>query len=404
MAWIEKREGRKKPYRVHFKDKFSGKKRNKSFVKRKGAQAFLETVGSDENVIVNSDTTVTVFMAMQRWYSLCTTTGRNGRPPVEESTSEKYDLHRRILNGIIGERKLAELSKKDCNDLRDELLTRYSRPYAKKILTSFKSALLQAVSDDVIPKSSARDTNIQISSREKKANQITIPSLEEIGLVTNAIEQLMRDNNQQIRLAWKRYGPLFFTMLYTGMRPSETRGLAWSSINWDKKLIVIEQRADNKGNLGALKSASGYRSIPVADDVLHKLKEWQEDCPSNQLNLVFPNFRGNVESLSNITNRGWYVLCRKAGLTYTDENGKLKPRYNLYSLRHTKASIEIALNRSPKRIQTVMGHANIRITMDTYGHLFEDDWLQDDPNEIAALIKMGAQRAPKNSQITDIIN
>jgi integrase len=28
---------------------------------------------------------------------------------------------------------------------------------------------------------------------------------------------------------------------------------------------------------------------------------------------------------------------------------------------------------NPKRVQTIMGHANIQITFDTYGHLFRDD-------------------------------
>jgi integrase len=27
---------------------------------------------------------------------------------------------------------------------------------------------------------------------------------------------------------------------------------------------------------------------------------------------------------------------------------------------------------APKRIQTVMGHANVALTFDLYGHLFED--------------------------------
>ena len=93
--------------------------------------------------------------------------------------------------------------------------------------------------------------------------------------------------------------------------------------------------------------------------MLDKLRAWREHCPQSKHNLVFPNFRGNVESLSNITNRGWYVLCRKAGLVYIDANGKEKSKYNLYALRHTKASIEIALNRAPKRIQSVMGHATV---------------------------------------------
>ena len=42
-------------------------------------------------------------------------------------------------------------------------------------------------------------------------------------------------------------------------------------------------------------------------------------------------------------------------------------------LRHAAASLFIKhLKWTPKRLQTVMGHASITMTYDRYGHLFED--------------------------------
>jgi hypothetical protein len=40
-----------------------------------------------------------------------------------------------------------------------------------------------------------------------------------------------------------------------------------------------------------------------------------------------------------------------------------------HDLRHTYASLLIADNIHPKRIQSLLGHSSIQITMDTYGHL-----------------------------------
>ncbi len=53
--------------------------------------------------------------------------------------------------------------------------------------------------------------------------------------------------------------------------------------------------------------------------------------------------------------------------------------------RHTFASLLIAANVHPKRIQALMGHSTIRITMDVYGHLMPD---HDDgaAEKLAALI------------------
>jgi integrase len=49
------------------------------------------------------------------------------------------------------------------------------------------------------------------------------------------------------------------------------------------------------------------------------------------------------------------------------------PQYGFHSLRHAAASVFIAtLGWTPKRIQSVLGHASISMTFDRYGHLFED--------------------------------
>jgi integrase len=42
----------------------------------------------------------------------------------------------------------------------------------------------------------------------------------------------------------------------------------------------------------------------------------------------------------------------------------------IHDLRHTAASSAIRAGGHPKEISEMLGHANISITMDRYGHLF----------------------------------
>jgi integrase len=42
-----------------------------------------------------------------------------------------------------------------------------------------------------------------------------------------------------------------------------------------------------------------------------------------------------------------------------------------HDLRHTHAAILIAQGEHPKVIQHRLGHSSIKVTLDTYGHLFE---------------------------------
>jgi integrase len=50
----------------------------------------------------------------------------------------------------------------------------------------------------------------------------------------------------------------------------------------------------------------------------------------------------------------------------------IKPKYSPYCLRHYQASKLIEKNKDPKYIQSFMGHADIKITYNTYGHLMKE--------------------------------
>jgi integrase len=55
---------------------------------------------------------------------------------------------------------------------------------------------------------------------------------------------------------------------------------------------------------------------------------------------------------------------------------KVRAKFGMHAFRHFCASLWIDADFSPKKIQTMMGHASIELTFDTYGYLFdarEDD-------------------------------
>lgn len=60
-------------------------------------------------------------------------------------------------------------------------------------------------------------------------------------------------------------------------------------------------------------------------------------------------------------------------MTTTDQDGKKidQPKYKPYDLRHFYASMLIDNRINLKRIQTLMGHRDIKTTLNVYGHLIE---------------------------------
>lgn len=391
MAWITIRGDRKKKYRVGWRDA-AGKIQTQSFALRRDAAAFKAKIESAQGAGTCTDITLSVSDLVDDWLYAAEVTGRLGNEPVEPSTLRKYKEHGEIIKSQLGALGALEVDEARAMGFRDWLLETYSREYAKKIFTSFKSVFYQAHKKHKLAFVMG-DLHIKTSRRTRADEKVVIPSIQEIGQILEAISALMGDENLGRARAWRRFGPLFTLALYSGMRPSEIRALAWRNVDFERCGVDLDQGADEFGKIGKLKSAAGYRFIALPDRALERLAGWRGHCPAGDLDLVFPNGQGKVESHSNITNRGWKVLCARAGLM---DSGRA--RYPWYCLRHTKASLEIGLGANPKEIQKTMGHENINITLDTYGHLFKDLGRDNDRNDIVNLLENATQLRPKKSK------
>src|SRR5579862_7155846 len=92
----------------------------------------------------------------------------------------------------------------------------------------------------------------------------------------------------------------------------------------------------------------------------------------NHDSLVFPGEAGGHQRYNNYLRRGWHTLMEEADMCdEEDVDGKKVAvyRYTPYSLRHFYASMLISQNRDLKTIQERMGHEDIALTLNTYGHL-----------------------------------
>lgn len=80
--------------------------------------------------------------------------------------------------------------------------------------------------------------------------------------------------------------------------------------------------------------------------------------------MVFPNRVGRPTDHNNLYYREFKPLLKSAGLS---DQG-----FTFHSLRHTFATALFKHRQHPKISQSLLGHASITQTMDTYSHLLED--------------------------------
>jgi integrase len=185
-----------------------------------------------------------------------------------------------------------------------------------------------------------------------------------------------------------RWRPIILTLVFSGLRSSELRGLRWRDVDLKNGVVHVRQRVDQYMQFGPPKSAAGERDVPMPPIVANALREWKLACPKGDLDLVFPTANGRPIGHTDLAVYGWQRAQIAVGVT--DSSGD-KARYpGLHAARHFFASWLVnsrkdgGLGLSAKAAQVRLGHSSITMTMDVYGHWFPGP---DDHSELAAAEK-----------------
>jgi integrase len=301
------------------------------------------------------------------------------------------------IEPYLGNVKLSQLSAPMVREFEDKLARGdmpegaspqpRTRTMVRKVRVSLSSLLSDAQERGLVSRNVVRDLRrTRARGVERKAERrqkgklkigVDIPTREEIKAVVEA--------------AKGRWRPVLLTAIFTGLRASELRGLRWTDVDLEKRVLHVRQRADRYSAIGKPKSESGERSVPLTPIVVNTLREWKLACPKSEAGLVFPSSGGLVEHHKNIIERGLVPTLVAAGVSIEKEGTDGKPlkraKYTgLHALRHFYASwcinrrVDGGLELPAKVVQERLGHSSIMMTMDVYGHLFPRG---DDSEELA---------------------
>lgn len=343
----------------------------KTFRTLKEAREFTQNLGSIREPV--SSHIKTVSDAVQLWLDICEKVGRDGREKVEPATLEEYGRRGRVINEYNWPKPLQELEPSDIVHFRNWLLQNKSRDLARRTLSSLHSIFIEMKHQGHIAHDPAASISIKSGGRyEDEESEVAIPSDQEMRDILGAADTLGKANDFAAK-SWARYRPMIYLACFSGMRPSEYRGLPWQNVHTDR--VEVRQRADKCGVIGPVKSKAGRRTIYLPDIVTDMIFEWKEHCPSSKENIVFPTSTGRPQLLGKFRKHCWLPLMRETGLVAEERNNGTvaeKPKYTLYALRHYFASKLIEQGMDLKYIQDAMGHSRIEITLNVYGHLLKE--------------------------------
>ena len=336
-------------WRARYRD-LSGRSRSKTFDRKVDANQNLERIGADMQRGEWADPQLQksiVATWAESWYA---TTA-----PLKPSTRHGYRkaLNRRVLPRW-GERPLGSIDRAEVREWVAELTDEGLSPARIRNVVSVLAQVLDL----------ARDAR---AMRDNPVRGVRLPR-------TTRVEPNFLDASQVARVADViRSDYRFFVLLaaYCGLRPGEMCGLRVRRLDTVRRRVhVAETLQPISGELisGPPKSYE-IRTVPVPQFVMEEAAA-HLDMRAKQLgrslepeDWVFGNQQDPAEGLNRDSFRKWVMVPAL-------EDAGLSPKVRTHDLRHTCASLLISLGAHPKAIQERLGHSDISVTLNLYGHLF----------------------------------
>lgn len=249
------------------------------------------------------------------------------------------------------------LGQSDIREITAEMVSDFWMKYAdsgtgvrRNVYRFLAKVFNRAVKDELIYRSPLALANDIKHPKKERA--------EEVDPLTAGQIELLADSatNQRDRLA-------ILVMAYGGLRAGEVAGLRFDDVDFEKCRFRVRQqvaRANGKAYISPLKTRSARRNVDIACSVTDELKEFVDANPPAEGGRIFHGPNGELWPNTAI-NHAVHRAAKRAGLT-----GVFSHR-----LRHSAVSLLIDDGANPKAIQAFVGHATIKETLETYGHLFD---------------------------------
>lgn len=281
------------------------------------------------------------------------------RAHVRPGTWDGFDSNlRNHIVPSLGSIKLADLTAADVRRLHRESLARgIVARTVRYVHTTLNLMLKQALADDLVSRNVAELAPAPPANRKRVQPFTAAEAL-------RFLEVVKGDERES----------LYVTTLGLALRRGEVLGLRWQDVDWTNRQVTIAgqlQRIDGEG--GGLrwlepKTDASVAVLDVPDFVMDALvaQKDRQGLLSGSLRwrdsgYVFTTRQGGPLEPDNVTH--YFPAFLKA-------HGMRHQRF--HDLRHSAASLLLAIGVPLWQVSKILRHAGIAITSDTYGHLYPE--------------------------------
>ena len=294
---------------------------------------------------------------------------------VRPNTLREYThIYNKNISPILGNRNINSLVKTDIQQLikkvNDDGYLYERQNKVKVILTDM---FARAIEDDLMIKNPAKGVKLY-QDKISSARALTIG---EQDVFFEFCKNTFYDN-------------LFNVAVNTGLRPGELFALTIKDINFEQKYIdvnktlVYQKYLDDECktfHLEPPKTKQSYRHVPINSTCIDYLKRQVElkeivssRRPKMQTDYLF------VTRFNTPLNSVIYSDAIRSVIRRINETRNPKNQFDFFSghtFRHTFATRCLEAGIQPKVVQSYLGHATLKMTMDLYTHVTADKATED---------------------------
>lgn len=294
---------------------------------------------------------------------------------VRPNTLREYThIYNKNISPFIGNRNINSLVKSDIQRIITLAHTNgYGYERQNKIKVILSDLMARALEDNLILKNPVLGAKV-IDKKESKAKSLT---LEEQNIFFEYCKNTFYDN-------------MFNVAVNTGMRPGELFALTESDIDFEngfidvnKTLVYQKYLTDTRKtfHLEEPKTKQSYRKVPINSVCkIYLERQIQQKAivsskrPKEQNDFLFTT-KYNTPINSVIYADAIHAVIREINLLRP--NNELFKNFSGHTFRHTFATRCFEHEIDPKVVQSYLGHASVKMTLDLYTHVTKEKSFND---------------------------
>jgi integrase len=285
-----------------------------------------------------------------------------GQAHLKPTTHERYaGILRTHIAPKWGRVKLANVSHADVQIWVSALSETHAPATVHKIHRVLSLVLDMAVRDGRLARNMATGVNLPRAVKYEH-RYLTHEEVEDLASACGYPAEPNKHSSLDTRTN-ETYRLVVLFLAYTGVRFGEMAALRVRRLDLTRRRAVIAESVtpvQGQGLVWGTTKTHQRREVPIPRFLIVELRQYLVGKRADD--LVFTGIRKAAPMRVSTFRKQFGAAAASIGI----------PDLHPHELRHTAASLAIASGADIKVVQQMLGHASATMTLDTYGHLFDD--------------------------------